>query len=77
MVNIRIEGLPKDVELAQEHLSRCCNVISASEKQYRNRPPSKEVRAYMTVKIPGQLTDQITAEDMQTAFDKSKKENLI
>ena len=79
MVRVRIEGLPEDVEKAQEYLSKCCNVVSASDKQYRNRAPSKDVRVYMTVKIPepGQLTDRDLAGVMKTAYEKSKKENLI
>ena len=77
MVQIRIEGLPKDVREAQKHLSECCEVVSASEKHYRNRAPSKSVRAYMTVKIPGQSTDGITAEEMESAYNESKKEGLI
>ena len=77
MVQIRIEGLPEDVIQAQEHLSCCCRVVSMSEKLYRNRPPSKEVRVYMTVNIPSQSTDGITGAEMATAFNKSKKENLI
>lgn len=81
MVHIRIEGMPKDVEKAQKYLSECCNVVSASGKQYRNRAPSQAVRIYMTVKIPedkpGQLTDQNLVADMKAAYEKSEKENLI
>ncbi len=81
MVHIRIEGMPEEVEKAQEYLYKCCNVVSASGKQYRNRAPSQDVRVYMTIKIPedkpGQLTDQNLVADMKTAYEKSKKENLI
>ncbi|MBR2448937.1 MAG: hypothetical protein IKB30_02320 [Clostridia bacterium] len=77
VVQIRIEGLPKDVRVAQDYLSKCCEVITASEKHYRNRAPSKSVRAYMTVNIPGQSTDGITAGELETAYTKSKEEDLI
>lgn len=77
MVNIRIEGAIAEVLAAQEHLKNCFDVVSVSDKQYRNRAPSQDVRAYMTVKMPGQLTDQITAEELSDAYNESKKENLI
>ena len=49
MVKIRLEGLPEEVESALQWL-RVCFVVLEESAPYPNRPPSKFVRMYVSVK---------------------------
>lgn len=75
MVKIRIWGLPEEVDKAIEKIVEGFEVLSASETCH-DRGNSKYVRVYLEANI-GQSTDQITAEELKSAHEQSKKENLI
>lgn len=49
MVKLRVEGLPEDVAATVAWLRACFVVVDESEV-YPNRPPSKLVRQYVTIK---------------------------
>ena len=76
MVKIRIWGLPEEVDGAVKKIEDNFEILSASEPCH-DRGKSKYVRVYVEVNVVGQLTDQIPAENLISAYEQSKKENLI
>ncbi len=76
MVSIRIEGAVNDVREAKEYLVEHCQVVSSSDKFYRNRAPSNDVRAYMSVNFPSQK-ESVSEQEIKQAYTKSKEEKLI
>lgn len=76
MIKIRLHGLPKIVDKAALAIGEKFDILTISE-HVPDRGKSKYVRVYIDAEEPGQSTDQIKAEDMQSAYTKSKKENLI
>lgn len=49
MVELRVQGLPEDVDSTVAWLRACFVVVDVSET-YRNRPPSQLVRVFVKIK---------------------------
>ena len=81
MVKLRLTGTREDVDAALEKIKKTFDVLMVS-RDYKNSN-SRYVRVYLEVASDkvSQLTEQtlekITAEELQNAYEKSKKENLI
>lgn len=76
MIKIRLHGLPKIVDKAALAIGEKFDILSISE-HVADRGASKYVRVYIDAEEPGQSTDQIKKSELATAYEKSKKENLI
>ena len=80
MINIRVRCLPEEVELAKKAIAQGFEVDNL-RGSYADRFPLRTVRFYanVTPKLAQNISAQlgITSEQINAAWDKSKKENLI
>lgn len=81
MVKLRLTGTREDVDGAVEKIKKTFDVLMVS-RDYKNSN-SCYVRVYLEVasdkvsQLTEQTLEQITAEELQNAYEESKKENLI
>ena len=81
MVKLRVTGTREDVDVAIAKIKRTFDVLMVS-RDYKNSN-SRYVRVYLEVasekvsQLTEQVLEQLAAEELQKAYEESKKENLI
>ena len=81
MVKLRITCLRKDVESTLEKINKVFDVLMIS-RDYKNAN-SQYVRVYLEVasdtvsQLTEKVVEELAAEELQRAYEESKKENLI